>query len=61
MTQYTTPNHNRRLEDRITTILGLAAAVAGGLNQAGYYPRVSALVGAVALAGLGYFTNKPLM
>jgi hypothetical protein len=51
---------NRALEDNLTTGLGLIAAVAGGLNQGGFYPRISGLVSVIALALLGYFTNKPL-
>jgi hypothetical protein len=51
---------NRALEDNLTTGLGLIAAVAGGLNQSGFYPRVSGLVSVIALALLGFFTNKPL-
>jgi hypothetical protein len=51
---------NRALEDSLTTGLGLIAAVAGGLNQGGFYPRISGLVSVISLALLGYFTNKPL-
>jgi hypothetical protein len=51
---------NRALEDNLTTGLGLIAAVAGGLNQGGFYPRISGLVSVISLALLGYFTNKPL-
>jgi hypothetical protein len=52
---------NRALEDNLTTGLGLIAAVAGGLNQGGFYPRISGLVSVISLALLGYFTNKPLI
>jgi hypothetical protein len=51
---------NRALEDNLTTGLGLIAAVAGGLNQGGFYPRISGLVSVIAVALLGFFTNKPL-
>jgi hypothetical protein len=53
-------SRNRALEDNLTTVLGLIAAVAGGLNQGGFYPRISGLVSVIALALLGFFTNKPL-
>jgi hypothetical protein len=51
---------NRALEDGITTVLGFVSAVALALNQFNFYPRVSGVVSAVALALLGLFTNKPL-
>jgi hypothetical protein len=51
---------NRSLEDHITTAFGLIAAVAGGLNQGGFYPRETGLISVISLAFLGYFTNKPL-
>jgi hypothetical protein len=61
MTNYSKPaSRNRSLEDNLTTVLGLIAAVAGGLNQGGFYPRVSGLVSVISLALLGFFTNKPL-
>jgi hypothetical protein len=51
---------NRSLEDNLTTAFGLVSAVAGGLNQGGFYPKTTGLISVVALAFLGYFTNKPL-
>lgn len=61
MTEYRRQEpRNRVLEDHVTTAMGLIAAVAGGLNQGGFYPRETGLVSVVALAMLGYFTNKPL-
>lgn len=61
MSSYSSPsNRNRALEDRITTVLGLISAVALAMNQFAFYPRVSGVVSAVALALLGTFTNKPL-
>lgn len=61
MTNYSKPaSRNRSLEDNLTTVLGLIAAIAGGLNQGGFYPRVSGLVSVISLALLGFFTNKPL-
>jgi hypothetical protein len=60
MTQYNTSTHNRKLEDRITTGLGLTAAVAGYLNQSGHYPNTTGFIAAIAVAALGFFTNKPL-
>jgi hypothetical protein len=61
MTNYSKPaSRNRSLEDNLTTVLGLIAAVAGGLNQGGFYPRVSGLVSVISLALLGFFTNKSL-
>jgi uncharacterized membrane protein YidH (DUF202 family) len=51
---------NRALEDWITTALGFVSAVALAMSQFNFYPRVSGVVSAVALAALGLFTNKPL-
>jgi hypothetical protein len=50
----------RSLEDNITTVLGVVSAVAAGLNQYNYYPRVTGAISVIALALLGLFTNKPL-
>jgi hypothetical protein len=51
---------NRALEDGITTVLGFISAVALAFNQFNFYPRVSGVISAVALAAMGFFTNKPL-
>jgi hypothetical protein len=51
---------NRALEDGITTVLGFISAAALAMNQFNFYPRVSGVVSAIALAAMGFFTNKPL-
>jgi hypothetical protein len=49
--------------DRITTITGLIAAICAGIASANLNdPQLvkwAGLVGAIALAVKGYFTNKP--
>jgi hypothetical protein len=60
MRNATAPSRNRALEDGITTALGFVSATALAMNQFEFYPRVSGLVGTVALAAMGFFTNKPL-
>ena len=49
--------------DKITTIAGLVAAIAGGVAAANIQDptlvKWAGLIGSIALAVKGYYTNKP--
>jgi hypothetical protein len=36
------------------------AAIAGGLNKGGYFPKETGTISLISIALLGYFANKPL-
>jgi hypothetical protein len=45
--------------DRITTYLGLLSAIALAFAGNDFYPQTTSTISAVALALMGFFTNKP--
>jgi hypothetical protein len=49
------------LTDRITTVLGMIAAIATALISTEVAPRHSGIVLAISLGLLGYFTNKKII
>jgi len=46
--------------DKLTTLLGVTAAVSQGLHQFGLAPQYTGIAGVVSVALLGYFSNKPV-
>jgi hypothetical protein len=46
--------------DRITTVSGSIAAIAGGLGLAGFFPITMGLIAAIAGTIKSYYTNKNL-
>lgn len=44
--------------DKLTTTLGAVAALSAALAQFNVAPEYSGLVSALAIAGMGYYTNK---
>ncbi len=46
--------------DKLTTALGMAAALSQGLHQFGVAPEYTGVAGVVSVALLGYFSNKTI-